>query len=289
MPADALTLSLFFESWPLFREAVLAGTIAGALLGFMGVYVIIGRMVFLSAALSQVAGLGVTLAFYAQLHLGAGLILGSPILVSLAVTLLAAALVARDRSGLGEGRDGRLGTLFLVGAAGSLVVGTRIVEEIQDIQSVLFGSAVAVLPEDLRLTMILAGVLLLIHLWWLRGFLGVAIDPDGSRVRGLPVDALQIALLVSLATAISMTTRVIGALPVFAFSVLPALAAIRLAPNVQRAIFLAGLFGATAGFLGYLLSFLCELPVGASQALVAAAFVLAAEALSASLRRLRIR
>ena len=44
--------------------------------------------------------------------------------------------------------------------------------------------------------------------------------------------------------------------------------ALRLVANVQRALALASLLGASMGFLGYLLAFLYELPVGASQAIV---------------------
>ena len=67
---DGLTLSAFFEAWELFREAALTGLVAGALLGVLGVYVVLRRLVFLTAAVSQAAGLGVVSAFYAQLHFG---------------------------------------------------------------------------------------------------------------------------------------------------------------------------------------------------------------------------
>ena len=64
------SLQGFLDGWELFADATLTGTIAGAILGFLGVYVVLRRMVFLTAALSQVAGLGVVLAFYAHGPLG---------------------------------------------------------------------------------------------------------------------------------------------------------------------------------------------------------------------------
>jgi zinc transport system permease protein len=82
-----------------------------------------------------------------------------------------------------------------------------------------------------------------------------------------------VLLLALLALAISLTTRVIGALPTFAFSVLPALVAIRIARNVPQALLLATTVGAIAGFSGYVVAFVYELPVGAAQTLVAATFV----------------
>ncbi|RMH13203.1 MAG: metal ABC transporter permease, partial [Gemmatimonadetes bacterium] len=171
MGTEGPTLSIFFESIELFREALLAGTVAGVLLGFLGVYVVLGRMVFLSAALSNSAGLGVTLAFYAHLHWGFDGNWASPTLGATLLTLGAALFLMTDTSGQSTRRESLLGLAYLIGAAGALAVGTRIVQEVQDVHTILFGEAVAVLPEDAHLLTGVAVVVLIIHLWWLRGFL----------------------------------------------------------------------------------------------------------------------
>jgi zinc transport system permease protein len=279
---DTLTLAAFFDAWDLFRDAALAGTLAGALLGWLGVFVVLRRMVFLSAALSQAAGLGVAAAFYAQVQWG--WFAASPTLGAVVATGLATALLVATRA-RGGSRDSVLGLAYLVGAAGTLALGTRITQEVQDIETVLFGSAVAVVPEDFRTLLVLAVGLLLLHAWWERGFVLASFDPDGARVRGVPVGLLDAVLLGSLALAASVCARVIGALPVFAFTVLPALAAVRLVANARRALALAAALGGISGFLGYLLAFRLRLPVGASQTLVAAALVPLAE----GVRQVRLR
>jgi zinc transport system permease protein len=76
--------------------------------------------------------------------------------------------------------------------------------------------------------------------------------------------------------SVSVCTRALGALPVFAFSVLPAMAAMILVPNLRWAFPLATLFGAAAGGLGYLAAFFLSFPVGASQTAAATALVLLA-------------
>lgn len=266
-------LTLFFESWELFREPALAGALAGALLGYLGVYVVLRRMVFVSAALSQSAGLGVTLAFFAQIHLGLGPALASPVIYATLATLAVALLLMLDETTLGVRRESLLGAAYLVGGAGALALGTRIAQEAHDIESILFGSAVAILPDSFRLLVGTVVVLFGLHLWWRRGFTQASFDRDGARVRGLPVRLLELALLGSLAVAISVCTRILGALPVFAFSVLPAMAALRVSANVPRGLALAAAFGAISGFCGYLVAFLYELPVGASQTLTAAVLV----------------
>jgi zinc transport system permease protein len=285
MSGEPVTLVQFFDAWDLFALPALAGTLAGALLGFLGVYVVLGRMVFLSAALSQAAGLGVALACYARAVLGLPALLTHPMLGATGLTLAATFVLLGDRNAHGAGRDARLGLAYLLGTAGALALGTRLAQELGDLQSLLFGSAVVVSPGDFKLIAVIAAGLLGLHLWWRRGFVQAAFDRDGAAVRGLPVRLLEVLLLLSLALAISATTRVLGALPVFAFSVLPAMAAIPLSATPSRALVLASALGAAAGFLGYLAAFRWQLPVGPAQALVAAAFVAA----SLPLRRLRSR
>ena len=58
------TLAEFFASWELFRDPVLAGMIVGATLGYLGVYIVLRRMVFASSAIAQAAALGVALSFW---------------------------------------------------------------------------------------------------------------------------------------------------------------------------------------------------------------------------------
>jgi zinc transport system permease protein len=285
--SDGVGLRDFFDAWPLFETSTLAGTIAAALLGVLGVYVVLRRLVFLSAAVSQAAGFGVALAFYAQIQLGLAGWYVSPTFGAAVMTLIAISLV------LGRWHHGRmpqdslLGIAWLVGAGGTLVVGTRIVQELQDIESLLFGSAVAVLPEDFHVVAVTAAVVLALHAWWWRGFAAVSFDADGARVRGLPVRMLEVTLFATLGLAVSVSTRVLGALPTFAFSVLPGIAAVRLAPNVSRALVLAGVFGAVSGFTGYVAAFLYGFPVGASQTLVGALIVVLAEVARLTARRLR--
>ena len=180
-----------------------------------------------------------------------------------------------------------LGAIWLVGAAGTLAVGTRIINEISDISDLLFGTAVAVRPEDFTLLWQVSLGLGVLHLWWWRGFAAASFTRDAARVRGLPVGLLDVALFATLAVAVSMTTRILGALPTFAFTVLPAVAALALARSVAMALLVAPLFGAAAGFGGYLLSFRYNLPVGAAQALAGLGLVGLAHAPGATLRAVR--
>lgn len=282
MPDAMQPLIDFLNGWELFRDPILCGMGAGAVLGMLGVFIVLRRMVFISAALSQAAGLGVALAFFAQIHLGMAAGLADPRLGALVMTLLAAGLLRREPKGR-LSREGLLGMAYLVGAAGTLMVGTRITQEAHDIQAILFGTGVLVRPSDTAWVLVTAGVLIALMVWWRRGLVFSSFDPDGAKVRGLPVTFLGGFILVSIAFTVSIATRALGALPVFAFSVLPAMAAISLARNPTAAMLLAALFGALGGIGGYMLAFFGDFPVGASQTVFCALLAVLAIAARAAL------
>lgn len=263
------SLTDFIAGWELFRDPILCGLVAGAALGLLGVFIVLRRMVFISAALSQAAGLGVALSFYAQIHLGLAGFLVDPRLGALILTLLAASMLRLEPRGRLT-REGMLGLAYLVASAGTLMVGTRISQEAHDIQAILFGTGVLVRPSDTTWVLSSAALVFAMVVWWRRGLIFASFDPDGAKVRGLPTALLSFAILGAIALMVSIATRALGALPVFAFSILPAMAAIALAPSPTGALLLAACFGALGGVGGYMLAFFGQFPVGASQTLVCA-------------------
>lgn len=261
------------EAWPLFRDAILAAVLGGAVLGFLGVFVLVRRMVFVTATLTQAAGLGVALAFYVDIELGLEL---PPIVGALLAALGAGLLSSLPHERLHLSRESVLAALWLVASSGAVVVGSRITQEAHDLQSILFGSALTVSATDLALLAGIGAVGIVL------GYLGHEVlvfsgfDPDGAAVQGVPVRALESALLVLVTLEVAVGTRALGALPVFSFAVLPAMAALMVSPAMRWCFPIAALFGAGAGLGGWVGAFLFDLPVGAAQAGAACLLVLVA-------------
>lgn len=264
------TWGTFFGAWEIFRNPILCALVAGAVLGFLGVFVVLRRMVFVSAGVTQSAGLGVALAFYLEIHLGVHL---DPLLGAAALALIATLAVSLDTGrSIKLPRESLLGLVFALAGGGAVLLGDRIAQEAHDIESILFGSAVLVRGFDLVAVLVSGGLILAIHLWWLRGLVFASFDPDAARVQGLPVSLLDRTLFVSIGVMVGVSARALGALPVFAFSVLPAAAALLLGVRLPFAFALATALGGLSGVAGYLFAFFYQFPVGASQTVVASAF-----------------
>jgi zinc transport system permease protein len=274
MASSAPTLAEFVAGWELFRDPLLSAALAGVALGFLSVYIVLRRMVFVSAAVTQGAGLGVALAFYAGIHLGWEF---DPIYSAVAVSLAVAAVLVPDPRRVGLSRESVLGLMFAFTGGAAVLVGARITQEAHDIQAILFGTGVLVLPDDLRNIVIAGAATLLLHLWWFRGFSFASFDPIAARVQGLPVRLLDTVLLLSVGVMVGVSARALGAMPVFALSTLPGAAAVLMTRGRLALTFVvAAAIGCAAGAGGYVLAFLKDYPVGGAQVMSAAAVLGAA-------------
>jgi zinc transport system permease protein len=257
----------FAASWDLYRDPVACGVVAGAVLGMLGVFVVLRRAVFVTAAVSQSAALGVALAFLLGIYLG---FTPPPVLCAFLLALGATGVLALGSPSKRLPREAVVGLLYVGASALAVLVGDRIAQEAEDITAILFGTAVLVRPQDL-LAVLAVSLLVVVALGALyRGLVFAGFDPDGARIQGLPVARIELLLWTLVALEVSVTTRAIGALPVFAFSVLPAMAGLRACNRLSHAVLLAGLCGGLSGGLGYLSAFMLRFPVGAAQACVAA-------------------
>lgn len=263
----------FLAAWELFRDPILCATIAGAALGFLSVYVLLKRMVFVSAAVAQSAGLGVALAFYAEIHLATHI---DPVIGAAIFSLGATLLFALEPEKLHLTRESMLGLAFAFTGGAAILIGDRIAQEAHDIQAILYGTAVVVRPLDLAMVAAVGGLSLFVHVVWFRGISFASFDPTTARVQGLPVGLLGGFVLLSIGAMVGVSARALGAFPVFAFSTLPALAALALKVPLPWTFALASLLGVIGGAGGYLIAFFFEFPVGGAQTVLTGMLTLAA-------------
>jgi zinc transport system permease protein len=271
---DRPTWEAFWGAFELFRDPILCALAAGVVLGFLSVYVVSRRMVFVSAAITQAAGLGVAASFFAGLKLG---VTFDPILGAAAAALLATLLFTADPARLRLTRDSLLGLVFAVCGGAAVLLASRVTQEQNEIQNIIFGSAVVVRPFDLQAVAAVGGSVLLVHVWWFRGLTFASFDAAVARVQGLPTRLLVAVVFLTIGLMVGVSARALGALPVFALSTLPATGALLLARRRLWLTFLvAALLGGVAGVGGYMFAFFLEFPVGASQTVVAAGVVVVA-------------
>src|SRR5207248_2277370 len=144
-------LSDFADFWAgrdLWREPMIAGVLAGAVLGYIGVFVVLKRMVFVSAALSEISGVGVAFAFWLGAVLGIDPhahatipLLLEPTWFSLVFACLAAALFSLRPGHRKLATETIVGLGYIISSALVLAIlnSPRIAQEAHAVGDMLFG------------------------------------------------------------------------------------------------------------------------------------------------------
>src|SRR5438445_2940702 len=181
----------FWESWFLWRDPLLVAVIAAALCAFVGVYIVLKRIVFVSAAMSQASGVGVALAFllcsvmqidphHAPLWL-------HPLWYATAFAALVAALFSFSLGHRRLAGETVVGLGYLISAASVILIlnSPRVTQEAHEVNDLLYGNAVAVPPEQLYIMSAAAIAVALVHGLYGKEFVFVAFDAEMARTLGL--------------------------------------------------------------------------------------------------------
>jgi zinc transport system permease protein len=257
----------FWDSWFAWRDAMIVSLLSAAALAYLGVWVVLKRVVYVPLALAQVSSMGVVLAYLLGSWLGVhshdmhgcGILL-DPSWMSLAVALATAFWFAHPH----EDSSLAIVSAYLIAGASVLILGGYVAQEMHDVQTVLFGNAVLVNPVQILYVGIAAFAVAGVHTLMHRRFLFVSFDPDAAGAAGLRPFRVEVLLYASFALMISVATRAVGALPAFGLMVLPAMTALRIARTMRGAFAGAIAAGTIAAGLGYYLSFRFGFPTGAS-------------------------
>ena len=283
----------FWQSWFLWRDPLAVAVIAAALCAFVGVYIVLKRIVFVSAAMSQGSGVGVAFAFMLCSYAGVDPHHAPFYLHPVPWAIFLAAGVAFIFSGnLGNRRlsgEAVIGIVYLVAAACVILIlnSPRVTQEAHEVNDLLYGNAVAVPPEQLYIMAGAAIVVAIVHGLFGKEFVFTAFDAEMAQTLGLRTKLWSLLLFVTFAVAISVSTRAIGALPVFAFTVIPPAAALLVASRMWSAFAIAVGIAVASAFIGYWASWQWQLPTGASMVIVTALFLLLAAPRLAFMKRKR--
>jgi zinc transport system permease protein len=264
----------FLEAREIWQVPLTASVIAGALLGALGVYVVLRRTVFVSAALTQLSTLGLVAALLVEerIHIEteqSGVQLAVAVAVSVAGALVLGAIRVRRLPA-----EAAVGGVWVVASALVVLGASLLVHAAHDLGGLVFGNAVAVPTSDLVIIAAVATVCLLVHGLFAKELTFVSFDAETARALGMRVGLWDSLLFLTIGLAIPVTARALGALPVFAFLTLPAAAALLGRTGYRTAFPLAAVIGVVAAGGGYVLSWLWEIPTGATMVAIAGVILL---------------
>ncbi len=265
----------FWDALPILQNGIAASVIVALLCSYLGVFVVLKRIVFMTAALSQVSSLGITISLPLQAWIWGSVTVAAgtqqaqsiyvaavPVIVAILFACTAASIMAFQYSEKRLTRESLLGIAYVIPAALAMLVLDATGGTVHDINNLLFGNTVFVPATHLTFLIIVAIFVSIIHVVLYKEFIFISFDPDTAKALGIKTIFLTQILFYSLAMMISVSIITIGVLPVFSFMIIPATASLMITNTLKHAFLIATLFGVISAIVGYYLSFEFALPTG---------------------------
>ncbi|MGQ9753124.1 MAG: metal ABC transporter permease [Thermaceae bacterium] len=252
--------------YPFFQRALFAGVLVALVSGYLGAFVVQRRLSFLGDGLAHAAFAGVALGLFLR---------AEPLAFASLVTILVALGITYLKAHTELSEDTAIGILFAFSVALGAVFLSRAQGYVADPFGYLFGSLLAVAPGDLwvALGLLILGLGLLP---WYGAWAYATFDRELAQADRVPVLRHDYLLSAYVAVSLVVAVKVVGALLVAAFLVIPAAAARLLAQTFGQMVLWSSFLGVLAVVVGLSLSFALDLPSGASVVLVQTGFFLLA-------------
>lgn len=259
-----------------FRNGIAVATLAGALCGLVGVYVVLRGMSYVGHGLSH-AIFGGAVASYAlgvNFYLGAG-----------AWGLVAALLINTVSRRRTIGADAAIGVVtsasFAVGAVIISVIGTFT----RNFEAALFGNVLGVTGTDVVVVgLTFLGACAAVFLFY-RQLLFATFDPEVAEVSGVRTARTDALLAVLLSALITVCMNVLGVTLIAAMLVVPPVVGRLLTDSFAKMLGISVAVGTVCGFVGVYLSYYLDWASGPAVVLTAASIFVVAYAVSGIRRR----
>jgi manganese/iron transport system permease protein len=253
------------------RTGALAAAIVGVLCGVVGCYVVLRGMALMADSLAHGVLPGIAVAFIITTA-GEGQAT-EPDQLAIALGALAAGLLTAVATGVILRRsrlreETAAAVVFVFMLALGVVLISRTDGYSVDLAAFLFGDVLGVEAADVTVTALLTiGILALVAALY-RPLLILCFDRQRAAALGLPVDRLQLVLLVLVTLAVVVGFRVVGSLLVLGMLMAPPAAAALVTKRLPAMMLVSAAIAAASAPIGLLISWHLDLAAGASIVLV---------------------
>ena len=243
----------------LFPYAILGSVLAGIICGFLGVFVVSQRVVFLGASLTQVAIAGVAFSFLHLFNLEGMIssLIGSeisqhsflhhfePAFFSLVFAIIAVLIFSQTHRQKYLTQDGVLGIMFVTAIAIRIMfIQKSPVAEVSEIESILKGDILFIGQNEFWVLLVILLIVVSIFILFQKQLKFVVFDPDSASAHGINSKFWLLFFYLVVGIGISLTTRFVGDVFTFAYLIIPSTIGIMLAKRVMSVFFIAILVGA---------------------------------------------
>ncbi|MFL6260627.1 MAG: metal ABC transporter permease [Thermoanaerobaculia bacterium] len=246
----------------LLLPAFVASLILTGIHAYLGVHVVERGVIFVDLSLAQIAALGSTVAYL----MGYDLHSTAAYLFSLSFTFLGAAIFALSRVHRQTRipQEAVIGIVYAVSAAVAILIMSKATQETEHLKEMLVGNILSVTWPELAKTAILYSLVGVFHYVFRQRFLMISMDEQAAERQGLNVRFWDFLFYVSFGFVVTSSVAIAGVLLVFCFLIVPSVTAMLFASRLGPRLAIGWIMGALVSAGGVALSFVLDLPTGAT-------------------------
>ena len=252
------------------QHALLGGILASLACGVIGSFVVVRRIGYMAGGIAHAILGGMGIAYFMGKQ---------PMSGALISALLAAIIISRvSRVGQrgSQQEDTIISALWAVGMSTGIIFIAKTPGYNVDLMSYLFGNVLMISGHDLLMIAVLDAAVLLFTTIYFKQLLALCYDPEFAGLRGVHVDLLNTLLLCMVAITVVILIQIVGLILVIAMLTLPAATARLYAVTLFGMMCLATFIGIIITGSGLMISYNYDLPTGATTALIAGGLYLLA-------------
>lgn len=251
-------------SYGFMQNALFVSVFIAILCPCIGVFLVLRRYSMIGDTLSHASLAGITL----------GLLMDkNPLLGAFVFTSFAGALIEFLRNYFRKYTDLIL-TIVLALSVGTAITLISSGKLHANADSFMFGSILTVTQADMTLVLILSIISVLALVLLYHQMLYIAYDEEAARVAGVRVKLINYVFSVLVASAISVSIRIVGVLVLSSMIALPVATALQLEKGFKTTLVFSIIFSVTDIMLGLFISYYLNVAPGGFTALVSVTVLL---------------
>jgi zinc/manganese transport system permease protein len=245
---------LAFMAAPFAASLVLVG-----IHGYLGLHVLLRRVIFVDLALAQIAALGTVVAVIWGHDVGSW----PAYAFSLVATLFGAAVLSLTRVRREKiPQEAIIGITYVVATAATILLADQSPEGAEHLRELLAGTILWVTWPKVLNTFLLYAAIGIFHFVVRRKVILISEDPERAYAEGLNVRWWDFLFYASFGVVITLAVQIGGVLMVFAYLVGPAIIALGSSDRWGGRILIAWAVGFIASAAGMVVSYQADLPSG---------------------------
>jgi zinc transport system permease protein len=244
-----------FLRYGFIQRALIAGSFIALVCSLLGVLLVLRRLSLIGDGLSHVTFGSVALGLLFNVY---------PVYISLPIVIASSLGILKLAEKAKIYGDAAIGIVSSIGIAVGVMLASLAGGFNVDLFSYLFGNILSISDTEVYSSILLSVIVLFTVYIYFNEIFSITFDEEFARASGINTRRINSILVVLTAITVVLTMKVVGIMLTSALLILPAATAFQVAQGFRNSMFISAITSVVSVVSGIMISFIFNLPTGAS-------------------------